>query len=63
MLFDFALYHLVTIAHILKQPGGSAILIGVGGCGKQSLTKLAAYLRGMKCISLDMPNYDLCTWV
>lgn len=53
VLFKDALNHLSRITRILRQQRGNALLIGVGGCGKQTLTKLSAFISGSKISQLS----------
>ena len=44
VFFDDAIEHILRVARVLRQPRGNLMLIGVGGSGKQSLTRLSSYL-------------------
>jgi dynein heavy chain, axonemal len=52
--------HICRIARIIDLPVGNALLVGVGGSGKQSLAKLSSYILGYDVIRIIVTtNYGM----
>nr|CCC47395.1 putative dynein heavy chain, fragment [Trypanosoma vivax Y486] len=59
VMFDMALDHLLRITRVISLPRGNCLLVGVGGSGKQSLTRLAAAICQMDVFELVLSrNYN-----
>lgn len=54
VLFDDALEHLCRIHRMLRFPKGCGLLIGYGGSGKQSLTKLATFVAKYELFQIQL---------
>ncbi|KAL4464296.1 hypothetical protein ABPG72_011341 [Tetrahymena utriculariae] len=63
VLFLDACEHISRITRVLRQPKGNALLLGVGGSGRQSLSKMATFIAGYRLQQIEViKNYNMRSW-
>lgn len=63
VMFKFAIEHISRICRVLKQDNGHLLLVGIGGSGRQSTTKLGTFISDYILFQIELTkNYNMSDW-
>ncbi|KAG5895230.1 hypothetical protein JTB14_003447 [Gonioctena quinquepunctata] len=63
VMFKFAIEHVSRVSRVLTQPNGNVLLVGIGGSGRHSSAKLAAFMAESNIFEIELSrNYGISEW-
>ncbi|XP_077762989.1 dynein axonemal heavy chain 3 isoform X1 [Canis aureus] len=63
VMFRFAIEHISRICRVLKQDKGHLLLVGIGGSGRQSASKLSTFMNSCELYQIEITkNYSSYDW-
>uniref|UniRef100_A0A8C0MDS9 Dynein axonemal heavy chain 3 n=1 Tax=Canis lupus familiaris TaxID=9615 RepID=A0A8C0MDS9_CANLF len=63
VMFRFAIEHISRICRVLKQDKGHLLLVGIGGSGRQSASKLSTFMNSYELYQIEITkNYSSYDW-
>jgi dynein heavy chain len=63
VMFLDACDHVSRISRVVRQPLGNCLLLGVGGSGRQSLSRLATFIANYKLFQVEVvKGYGMQNW-